>query len=156
VTKLFTKDGDEFKEVDAFLQPEVDSIVAQRLDRERGKFADYDTLKEKANQVDTVKTEYETKLSGLATEKSELEKKLTAATLETEKVKIVHKFKLPEELHEFVTGNDADEMAQRAEKLAKGYKPNKVVIDKNGKPENANKTDSKTMAGKLFGSKSDD
>lgn len=155
MTKLYTKDGDEFKEVDAFLQPEVDSIVTQRLDRERAKFSDYEDLREKASAADTIKTEYEDKLKSVTTEKSELENKWKAATLETEKVKIVHKFKLPEELHEFVTGNDADEMTQRAEKLSKGFKPEKVTINKDGKPESI-KSDSKTMAGKLFGSKSDD
>jgi hypothetical protein len=155
VTKLFTKDGDDYKEVDAFLQPEVDSIVKSRLDREREKYADYDDLKQKIGSVETIKSEYEDKLKGVTTEKSELEKKLAAATLETDKVKIIHKFGVPEDLHEFVTGDTVEEMTQRAEKLSKGVKPPKVNLDKTGKPEEKT-TDSKAIAGKLFGKKSDD
>ena len=156
MTKLYAKSDDgNYEEVDAFLQPEVDNIVKSRLERDREKFADYDDLKEKAGKVETIKSEYETKLGEATTAKTELEKQLAKANLETEKVKIVTKLKLPEDLHEFVTGDTADEMLQRAEKLSKGVKPGKVNIDKNDKPENA-KSDSAKIAGKLFGSKSDD
>lgn len=151
MTKLYAKNDDgQFEEVDAFLQPEVDNIVKSRLERDREKYADYDVLKEKAGKVETIKSEYEEKLKGVTTEKSDLEKKLAAANLETEKVKIVTKLKLPEHLHEFVTGDTADDMLAKAEKLSKGVKPNKVTVDKEGKPENAGKTDSKTMASALF------
>ena len=156
MTKLFTKNEDgQYEEVDAFLQPEVDNIVKTRLERHSEKFKDYDQLKEQAGKVETLKSEYEDKLKGVSTEKSELEKALEKSKLETEKVKIVHKLKLPEDLHEFVTGETPDEMLARAEKLAKGVKPGKVNIDKNDKP-NESKTDSKVIAGKLFGTKSDD
>lgn len=156
MAKLFTKEGDEYVEVEAFLQSEVDEIVKPRAERiARQQYGDYDELKEKAATVDTIKSEYEEKLNSAITEKSDLQKKLEAAALETEKVKIVTKYKLPEELHEFVTGKDAEEMAARAEKLSKGVKPGKVNLDKEDKPE-GNKSDSKALAGKLFGTKSDD
>ena len=157
MTKLYAKKDDgEFEEVDAFLQPEVDNIVKGRLDRHREQFADYDELKEKAGKVETIKSEYETKLGEATTAKTELEEKLTKANLETEKVKIVTNLKLPEELHEFVTGTTADEMLQRAEKLSKGVKPGSVNIDKHEKPNDAGKSDSKKMAGKLFNRTSDE
>lgn len=157
MTKLFTKNDDgELEEVDAFLQPEVDNIVKSRLDREREKYADYDDIKAKAGQTETIKSEYETKLTEATTAAEDLKAKLAKANLETEKVKIVTKLKLPEELHEFVTGSDADEMLKRAEKLAKGVKPGKVDIDKHEKPGDAGKSDSKKMAGKLFNRTSDE
>lgn len=52
------------QEVKTFTQAEVDAIVKERLDRQNKKFADYDTLKEKASKYD----EFEEK------NKSELEK----------------------------------------------------------------------------------
>jgi hypothetical protein len=156
MAKYFTKEGDDYKEVDAFSQPEVDEIVTKRLDRERGKFADYDELKEKAAKVETIKTEYEGKLKAAGTEKTELEKQLGSAKLETDKVKIVNEFKLSDDLAEFVTGNTADEMRQRAEKLSKGVKGGKLDLNKDPKPKDGEKTDSKAIAGKLFGGKSDD
>lgn len=156
MAKLFTKEGDEYVEVEAFLQSEVDEIVKPRAERiARQQYGDYDELKEKASQVDTIKSEYEEKLTNATAQQSELQKKLEAAALETEKVKIVTKYKLPEHLHEFVTGKDADEMNQRAEKLSKGIKPGKVDLDKKEKPE-GKESNSKVLAGKLFGTKSDD
>lgn len=158
MAEYFTKDGDEYKKVDdtLFTQNEIDTnIIPSRLERERKKFADYDTLKEKAGKVDTIKSEYETKLAEKDTTLTDLNKQLGAAKLETDKVKIVHEFKLSDELAEFVTGDTADDMRQRAEKLAKGVTGGSIKIDKKGKPEDG-ASDSKTLASKLFGKKSDD
>ena len=157
MAKYFTKDGDEYKEVDENLltQADVDKVVESRLERERKKFADYDSLKETAGKVETIKSEYETKLGEKDTAIGDLQSKLKSANLETDKVKIVHEFKLSDDLAEFVTGDTADDMRKRAEKLAKGVTGGTVNIDKNGKPEDK-ATDSKAIAGKLFGNKSDD
>ncbi len=156
MAKYFTKDGDNYVEVGDPLLPQadVDGIVEKRLERERGKFADYDALKEKAGKVDSIKTEYEDKLKAAGTTKSELEASLAKANLETDKVKIVHEFGLKDDLHEFVVGETADEMRQRAEKLSKGITGGGVVIDKNTRPENQ-PSDSQKIAGNLFGTKSD-
>jgi uncharacterized protein YwqG len=159
MAEYFTKDGDEFKKVDEtlFSQTEIDTtIMPKRLERERSKFADYDTLKEKAGKVDTITSEYEEKLKGEATAKSELEKQLGSAKLETEKVKITHEFKLSNELAEFVTGDTVEDMRKRAEKLSKGFKGGGVDLDKKGKPKGTEASDSKALAGKLFGSKKSD
>lgn len=47
----------EQQEPRTFTQAEVNSIVADRLTRERTKYADYDDLKTKAQQFDTTKAE---------------------------------------------------------------------------------------------------
>jgi hypothetical protein len=160
MTKYFTKEGDDFKEVTDPLhtQSDVDEVVKTRLERERGKFADYDTLKEKAGKVDSLNAEWQTKQKGWETEKTDLEKQLGGAKLETEKVKIVNQFKLSDDLAEFVTGDTVEDMRAKAEKLAKGVKPTGVNIDKKPKPDGDGKpADSKALAGKLFGkNKSDD
>lgn len=157
-SEYFKKDGDDYVKVDDPLhtQADVDKVVESRLERERKKFADYDTLKETAGKVESIKSEYEDKLKAIGTEKSELEGKLKSAQLETDKVKIIHEFKLSDDLHEFVTGETADEMRERAEKLSKGISGGKVVIKKEPKPGEKT-TDSKKIAKSLFGgSKSDD
>ena len=156
MAKYFTKDGDDYVEVSDNLlsQADVDSVVESRLERERKKYADYDTLKETAAKVDTIKAEYDDKLKAEAQAKADLEKQLGSAKLETERVKIVNEFKLAEDLHEFVVGETADEMRQRAEKLSKGITGGGIKIDKQGKPDEK-PTDSKKIASKLFGSKSD-
>ena len=47
----------EQQEPRTFTQEEVNSIVADRLNRERAKYADYDDLKAKASQYDTTKAQ---------------------------------------------------------------------------------------------------
>lgn len=158
MTKYYTKDGEEFKEVEYFNESQIEEIagdatwLTKRLDRarenERSKFADYDDLKTKV-------TDFETQLTAASTEKDELTKKLGAAQLETDKVKIVHEFGLKDDMAEFVTGGSADEMRKRAEKLANGIKPESLHIDKKPKPEDDKKSDNKRIAGELFGRKKD-
>lgn len=154
MTEYFKKDGDNYVAVEDKLLPqdEVDKVVESRLERQKKQFADYDDLKEKAGKVDTIAKEYEDKLKAKDTSIESLTKDLGSAKLDTEKVKIIHEFGLKDELHEFVTGETADEMRERAEKLAKGAGGGKVVIKKDGKPDE--KTgDSKSIAKSLFKSK---
>lgn len=47
----------EQQEPRTFTQEEVNSIVADRLNRERAKYSDYDALKEKANQLDATRAQ---------------------------------------------------------------------------------------------------
>jgi len=158
MAEYFTKDGDEFKKVDdtLFTQDEIDTtIMPKRLERERSKFADYETLKEKAAKVDTVTKDFEVKLTAASNEKTDLEKQLGEAKLDTEKVKIVGDFKLSDELAEFVTGDNADQMRERAEKLSKGFKGKDITLDKKDKPK-GKPSDSKSIANALFGKNSDD
>lgn len=156
MAEYFIKDGDDYKKVDENLlsQTQVDDVIEKRLERERGKYADYDSLKEKAGKVDTIAKEYEDKIKSKETEVSELTKSLGSAKLETEKVKIVHEFKLSDELSEFVTGDTADDMRAKAEKLAKGVTGGKVTVSKSQKP-GGKTSDSKELAKGLFGKKSD-
>lgn len=156
MAEYFYKDGEDYKKVDDTLLPqsEVDKVVESRLERQKKQFADYDTLKEKAGKVDTIAKEWETKLTEETAKRSTLEGELGKAKLETEKVKVIHEFKLSDELSEFVTGDTADELRQRAEKLSKGIGTSggKIVINKEGKP-GEKQTDSKKIAKSLFGAK---
>lgn len=152
MAKYFTKEGDDFKEVevDLFTQEHVDKVIKDRAERvARQQFGDYDDLKAKVG-------DYEEKLKSATEKATELEKQLGGAKLETEKVKIMTEFKLPDDMAEFVTGENADEMRTRAEKLANGVKSGKVPIKKEEKPKGDTASDSKAIAGKLFGKKSDD
>lgn len=156
MAEYFKKDGDDYVKVDDPLhtQADVDKVVESRLERERKKFADYDTLKETAGKVESIKSEYENKLKEKDTAISSLTGDLSKAKLETDKVKLIHEFKLSDDLAEFVTGETVDEMRERAEKLSKGIGTSggKVVVDKKPKP-GEKQTDSKQIAKSLFGSK---
>lgn len=154
MAEYFYKDGDEYKKVEDTLlaQADVDKVVETRLERQKKQYADYDTLKEKAAKVDTIATEFNEKLKEKDTVIGTLSGEVKKAKLETDKVKIIHEFKLPDDAAEFLTGETADEIRERAEKLSKLPGGGKVVIKKDPKPgEQA--TDSAKIAKKLFGSK---
>lgn len=157
MTEYFTKDGDDYVKVSDTLlkQADVDSVVESRLERERKKFSDYDDLKATAAKVGTIETEYKSKLEEKDNEINTIKGDLGKQKLETEKVKIVHKYKLSDDLHEFVVGDTVEDMEKRAEKLSKGITGGGVVIDKDKKPDEK-ASSSKQIAGKLFGKKSDD
>lgn len=157
MAEYFKKDGDDYVKVEDTLlsQGEVDKVVETRLERQKKQFADYDDLKEKAGKVDTITKEFEGKLGEKDTAIGELQGKLKAATLETDKVKIVNEFKLSDKLAKFVTGETADEMRERAQELSEGITGGKVVIKKDEKPK-GKETDSKKIAKSLFGGSSSD
>lgn len=159
MAEYFTKDGDNYVKVEDTLhtQADVDKIVKDRAERlARSQYGDYDDLKKKATEADSTITELNNKLKEKDTSVEALTKDLTSAKLETDKVKLITEFKLPEDLAEFVTGDTVDEMRQRAEKLSNGVKPSKVTVTKDGKPApDANAGDSKKAARALFGKQAD-
>lgn len=163
--QYFTKEGDEYKKVEYFNESQIEEIaedatwLTKRLDRarenERGKFADYDELKTKLSGYDELKTkatDFETQLAAANTKIEDLTKTVGTKSLEVDKIKIVNEFKLSDELAEFVTGDNVEDMRKRAEKLASGVKPSGVHIDKKDKPDEK-KSDAKRIAGDLFGRK---
>jgi hypothetical protein len=154
MTKYFTKDGDDYKEVEdtLFTQSEIDTnIIPKRLERERGKYADYDTLKEKAQKVDTIESEWKDKLAEKDVQIGELTTKVKTAELGTEKVKIISKYKLSDEAAEFLTGDTVEDLEAKAEKLSKIAPGGKVTISKSGKPkEGEDKNSSSAIARNLF------
>lgn len=160
MTKYFTKEGDDYKEVDQdlYTSEAMTDTVNKRLDRQRrNDFGDYDELKEKAAKVDTISSEFETKLGEKDVLIGELTGKVKAAELATDKAKIVSKYKLSDDAAEFLTGDTAEDLEAKAEKLSKLAPGGKVIISKTGKPDDEDsKGDSRKIAGNLFGRKSSD
>ena len=158
MAEYFKKDGENYVEVTDKLhtQSDVDSVVESRLERERKKFANYDDLKAKADKVDSISAEWETKLKAAGDEKSAIETQLGEAKLETVKVKAMHEFKLSDDLAEFINGTDEATVRTQAEKLSKGVGGASVKIDKSGKPVDDKKnTDIKKVTQSIFNRSSD-
>ena len=159
MTKYFTKDGDDFKEVEdtLFTQSEIDTnIIPKRLERERAKFAGFDELKEKAAKVDTIKSELESKLAEKDVTIGDLTTKVKTAELGTEKVKIASKYKLSDDALEFLDGDSVEALEAKAEKLSKLAPGGKVVVKKTGKPDEGEADGNKSIARNLFGRSNSD
>lgn len=151
MNQFYKKNEDgEFVECD-LSQEDINQAVKERVDRVNRKYADYDELKVNLEAKDKLLRENEDKINGLLSDKANLEDEVKAAKLETERVKIVNEFKLSGDLADFVTGDTAEEMRGRAEKLAHNMQITPSVdIKKEDKPE-ANKSDLAKLADSLLG-----
>lgn len=151
MNQFYKKNEDgEFVECD-LSQEDINQAVKERVDRVNRKYADYDELKANLEAKDKLLRENEDKINGLLSDKANLEDEVKAAKLETERVKIVNEFKLSGDLADFVTGDTAEEMRGRAEKLAHNMQITPSVdIKKEDKPE-TNKSDLAKLADSLLG-----
>ena len=82
-----------------FTQEELDKIIADRLQRERAKYTDYETLKEKASKFDEVEEASKSDLEK-ATERvnqlqAELDKMKSANEIRTIRTKVAEEMKVP-------------------------------------------------------------
>lgn len=151
MTQYYKKNEEgEFVEVD-LSQEDINQGVKDRIDRINRKYSDYDDLKKQIEDYSAKQQETENRINELLTDKANLEDDLKASKLEVEKVRIINEFKIGDDLAEFVTGDSAEEMRGRAEKLAHNTIAKTAEISKSDKPE-PKKSDMAKLADNLFGS----
>lgn len=78
----------EMQEERTFTQAEMNAIIRDRLDRERGKFADYEELKQKAAQFDAAQEAGKTELQK-ATERADQLQSQLDAYVKSEKLRTI-------------------------------------------------------------------
>lgn len=107
-----------------FTQAEMDSIIEGRLAREREKYADYDSLKEKAGKYDEYQEQSKTELQKEREKSGALQAKLAALekadTVRQVREKISKENNIPAEL---LTGEDEETCKKQAEAILKFAKP---------------------------------
>ena len=110
-----------------FTQAQVDAIVAERLGREKAKFADYDTIKAKADKYDAAEEANKTELQKAVDKAAKLQKQLDDIKRSQEqtalRAKVAADMKLPAGLTEFLTAADEDGCKAQAQKLLDQIKP---------------------------------
>lgn len=151
MTQFYKKNEDgEFVEAD-LSQEDINDAVKARVDRINRKYSDYDELKATIENLNAKQREDEERINGLLTDKANLEDEVKAAKLEIEKTKIISEYKLKDDMAEFITGDTAEEMRGRAEKLAHNMQITPSVdIKKEDKPE-PNTSDLAKLANNLLG-----
>lgn len=155
MSEYYIKNGEDYEKVNAFSQDDLDNLIDKRLGRERAKYADYNELKEKVEGFDAVKSDYESKLADAYKERDELASQLKQANLNTEKANILREFNIKDDLAEFITGADATEMRERAEKLSRSTVGSAVTLDKVPKPA-PKRSDIENIREGLFGNKANE
>lgn len=98
-----------------FTQAEVDTIVSERLKRDRQKFADYDELKEKAGKYDEMeeanKSELQKAVEQAAALQSELDSIKASNAIRDIRQKVAEETGVPASL---ITGTTEDECREQA------------------------------------------
>lgn len=101
-----------------FTQQELDAIVGDRLARERQKYADYDQLKQKADQFDAAEQASMTDLQKAQNKATELQAKIdkleAAASAQSARSKVSSETGVPADL---LTGTTEEECKTQAAKL---------------------------------------
>lgn len=113
----------EFKVIET--QEQLDAIIKSRLDREKAKYSDYDTLAEKIKNLETENTnlkqaitDKEASESTSLTRISELEKDVTSWKNKSLKQQIAMKNGLPFDLADRLQGDSEESLNEDAERLA--------------------------------------
>ena len=113
----------EFKVIET--QEQLDAIIKSRLEREKAKYSDYDTLAEKIKNLQTENsklkqtiTDKETSENTSLTRISELEKDVTIWKNKSLKQQIAMKNGLPFDLAERLQGDSEESLNLDAERLA--------------------------------------
>ena len=139
-----------------FTQAEIDSIIEGRLARERQKYADYDSLKEKAGEYDKLQEANKTELQK-ATEKAEalqreLDQLKNATKLQSIRESVAKDTGVPAEL---LTGEDEAACKAQAEAILKFAKPKSYPGTKNNSKSSSPSGESdaamRELARQLFG-----
>lgn len=107
-----------------FTQAEIDAIIEGRLAREKQKYADYESLKEKAGKYDEFQQQNKSELQK-ATEKAnalqaELDKLKKEDTVRQVREKVSKELSVPTEL---LSGDDEESCKKQAEAILKFAKP---------------------------------
>lgn len=106
----------EFKPINT--QEEFDAAIKERLERERGKFADYESLK---TQVGTLTTERDTAVQQL----SDANAKIKTYETNSVKMRIAQEKGLPAEMALRLTGETEEDIAKDADSMVQIFKATK-------------------------------
>lgn len=129
-----TGDGDQKEQSGkTFSQADVDRILADRLKREREKYADYDDLKKSKEELDVLKTAQMTeqekaqaRIAELEAKNAETEAKAKALELSTLRTRLLAEAGLPAELADRVKGENEESIKADLEALKKIVKPKDI------------------------------
>jgi hypothetical protein len=113
----------EFKVIET--QEQLDTIIKARLDREKSKYADYDSLAEKIKNLETENTNLKQTISNKEESESanlnriaELEKSVSGWEAKALKQQVAIKYGLPFDLADRLQGDSEESLNEDAERLA--------------------------------------
>lgn len=122
-------------------QEDLDKIIKNRLDRERAKYSDYDTLQTKIEELEKEKLNLQSTIDGYKesdsnniSKISDLEKKVSEWEMTSLKQQVALRCGLPFELHDRLTGVDEESLTEDAQRLASFINTSKNIPLKDTEP----------------------
>ena len=98
-------------------QADVDRIVGERLAREREKFADYETLKEKAERLSELEEANQSELEKAQTKLTKAEQSKAEAEGKLLRFEVAAEKSIPGDYLDLLTGTTREELEAKADKL---------------------------------------
>lgn len=130
-----SQEAKQFKPIES--QEALDKLIAERVSRERKKYADYEALKEKAAKLDEIeqanKSELEKAQEKIAQLEQAAEDAKKAKELADIRAEVAKETGIPEALIKGTTQEEMTEFAQSVAQFAKAQKPAAPVLDEAGK-----------------------
>jgi hypothetical protein len=103
-------------------QDELNKIIADRITRERAKYADYGDLKSKAAKFDEIEQANKSEMDKIAERAAAAEAERDAARIEILRFRVAAKHGISDEDADlFLTGSDEESLTAQAERLASRY-----------------------------------
>jgi hypothetical protein len=98
-------------------QDELNRIIADRVSREKAKYADYGDLKSRAAKYDEVEQASKTELQRITERAEAVEAELAQTKSDALRLTVIARHQIPEDHQDLVFGETEDELTKRAEKV---------------------------------------
>lgn len=121
-------------------QEELNRIIADRVSREKAKYADYGDLKAKASKFDELDAASKSELEKAQERAAQAERERDSIQAETLRLSVIARHQIPADYHEFVVGSSEEELETKAQKVLK-------LITDSGKSDPFPKADPSQGAG---------
>lgn len=145
--------GDAFKPITS--QEDLNRIIAERVNRERAKYADYKDVKSKAARLDELEEANKTELQRVTDAKAAVERERDAARVEALRLRIATKHGISDEDADlFLTGTDEETLTKQAQRLSARSKTSKQhgnYVPGEGTNPKASDNDERATVRGLFG-----
>lgn len=99
-------------------QEDLNRIIADRVSREKAKYADYGDLKSKASKFDELSEAQKSEVQKALDRAVAAESELQASKSESLRLSVIAKHQIPEEYQGLIVGSTEEELTERASKVA--------------------------------------
>lgn len=98
-------------------QEELNRIIAERISREKAKYADYNDLKSKASKYDELDAASKSELERANERAAQAERERDAIQSETLRLSVIARHQIPADYHEFIVGGSEEDLEAKAQKV---------------------------------------